>query len=73
MTKSRKTGNLVNAIGSNVTSRSPSSNGLVIGRLNGTNGFFFVGNIYNTQIYNRALSAQEVLQNYNAAKGRFGL
>jgi hypothetical protein len=25
------------------------------------------------QVYNRALSAQEVLQNYNATKGRFGL
>jgi hypothetical protein len=24
-------------------------------------------------MYNRALSAQEVLQNYNATKGRFGL
>ena len=31
------------------------------------------GNIYTTQIYNRALSAQEVLQNYNATKTRFGL
>jgi hypothetical protein len=31
------------------------------------------GNIYSTQIYNRALSAQEVLQNYNATKTRFGL
>jgi hypothetical protein len=30
-------------------------------------------NIYTIQIYNRALSAQEVLQNYNATKGRFGL
>jgi hypothetical protein len=30
-------------------------------------------NIANTQIYNRALSAQEVLQNYNATKTRFGL
>jgi hypothetical protein len=29
--------------------------------------------IANTQIYNRALSADEVLQNYNAQKGRFGL
>jgi hypothetical protein len=28
---------------------------------------------YIFQIYNRALSAQEVLQNYNATKGRFGL
>lgn len=31
------------------------------------------GKIYTSQIYNRALSAQEVLQNYNAAKTRFGL
>jgi hypothetical protein len=31
------------------------------------------GNISLTQIYNRALSAQEVLQNYNATKSRFGL
>jgi hypothetical protein len=29
--------------------------------------------ISNTQIYNRALSAQEVLQNYNATKSRFNL
>lgn len=28
--------------------------------------------IGNTQIYNRALSASEILQNYNATKGRFG-
>jgi hypothetical protein len=31
------------------------------------------GSIANTQIYNRALSAAEVLQNYNATKTRFGL
>jgi len=31
------------------------------------------GNISATQIYNRALTASEVLQNYNATKGRFGL
>ena len=31
------------------------------------------GNIYLAQIYNRALSSQEVKQNYNALKGRFGL
>jgi hypothetical protein len=34
---------------------------------------FLNGRIYSTQIYNRALSASEVLQNYNATKGRFGL
>ena len=33
----------------------------------------FPGNVYNTQIYNRALSASEVLQNYNAQKSRFNL
>ena len=31
------------------------------------------GSIGLTQIYNRALTAQEVLQNYNATKGRYGL
>jgi hypothetical protein len=33
----------------------------------------FKGNIASVQIYNRALSADEVLQNYNTTKGRFGL
>jgi hypothetical protein len=33
----------------------------------------FQGNIYQTSIYNRALTAQEVLQNYNATKTRYGL
>jgi hypothetical protein len=35
--------------------------------------YFFNGRIASSQIYNRALSAQEVLQNYNATKSRFGL
>ena len=30
-------------------------------------------NVSSVKIYNRALSAEEVLQNYNATKGRFGL
>jgi hypothetical protein len=33
----------------------------------------FPGSIYTTQVYNRALSSQEILQNYNATKTRFGL
>jgi hypothetical protein len=33
----------------------------------------FIGDISNFQLYNRALSATEVLQNYNATKGRFGI
>jgi hypothetical protein len=31
------------------------------------------GNIYIGRVYNRALTATEVLQNFNATKGRFGL
>jgi hypothetical protein len=38
-----------------------------------TVGFGVSGNIANAQLYNRALSAQEILQNYNATKSRFGL
>jgi len=37
------------------------------------NNRFFNGNIPSVQIYNRALSASEVLQNYNAQKSRFNL
>lgn len=44
---------------------------LQIGARNDGNSFD--GNIASTHIYNRALSANEVLHNYNALKGRFGL
>ena len=40
--------------------------------LNG-DGEYLNGNIGNTQIYNRALSQTEIIQNYNAQKSRFGL
>lgn len=37
------------------------------------NGYsdLFLGNIYNCKVYNRALSSNEVLQNFNASRGRF--
>jgi hypothetical protein len=44
-----------------------------IGGLVSPVGDYFGGNISIVQIYNRALSATEILQNYNATKGRFGL
>jgi hypothetical protein len=51
-----------------------STDPLYIGLRNpATDQRFFDGRIGAVQIYNRALSAQEVLQNYNATKGRFGL
>ena len=34
---------------------------------------YFIGNIALAQVYNRPLSATEVLQNYNATKSRFGI
>ncbi len=37
----------------------------------GTN--YFNGKLYALNVYNRALSSQEMLQNYNATKTRFGL
>ncbi len=33
----------------------------------------FNGNIAQASIYNKALTAEEILQNYNATKSRFGL
>lgn len=39
----------------------------------GVSQYPIAANIAVTQIYNRALTPQEVLQNYNSTKGRFGL
>jgi hypothetical protein len=35
--------------------------------------YYYQGNISNARIYNRALSAAEVTQNYNALRARFGI
>jgi hypothetical protein len=45
---------------------------LTLGKLTNYNSLG-KGNLSVVQLYNRALSAQEVLQNYNATKTRFGL
>jgi hypothetical protein len=44
-----------------------------IGRWRDTDIRGFVGSIYTVRLYNRELSQEEVNQNYNALKGRFGL
>lgn len=36
-------------------------------------GNYFTGRIASVQVYNRALSATEIVQNYNATKRRYGL
>jgi hypothetical protein len=38
-----------------------------------TEGSFMNGSVSSVKMYNRALSAQEVLQNFNSLRGRFGL
>jgi hypothetical protein len=42
-----------------------------IGRSNWVADSYYQGNIYSVYIYNRALSNAEILQNYNATKGRY--
>jgi len=36
-------------------------------------GLYFKGNIYTVSIYNRVLSTEEIKQNFNAVRGRFGI
>jgi hypothetical protein len=38
-----------------------------------TQSFFFNGRIAIAQIYNKALTAVEIKQNFNATRGRFGI
>jgi hypothetical protein len=46
---------------------------LTLGNWLPNTGLAFNGNIATTQVYNRALSASEIQQNYDAVKTRFGL
>lgn len=47
------------------------TNGISIGRAYAWGDKYFSGSISQLQIYNRALSSTEVLQNYNTMKGRY--
>jgi hypothetical protein len=49
------------------------SRNLGVGRLGDLPALHLLGRISAAQIYNRALTSSEVLQNYNATKARFGL
>ena len=61
------------AIGSFSHSHTPSTATEYLEVGNGSSGEYFAGNIAYVKVYNQALSASEVLQNYNAIKGRYGL
>ena len=62
----------VEVVSGNRPSINTGSSSLVIGK-HLTQSTYWEGYISKIQIYNRALSAQEVKQNYNALKSRFGL
>jgi hypothetical protein len=69
---------LVNQLGlrsatNSVSHASTTLAALSLARDNTGSGRIFKGNIAGGLLYNRALSATEVLQNYNAQKSRFGL
>jgi hypothetical protein len=62
------------SIGSSYTLGTPSGNADVfIGTYNTNNVYWLNGRMSNVQIYNRALSATEVQQNFNALRGRYGI
>jgi len=48
------------------------SGGITIGSYN-SGGYFYNGSIGTVKVYNRALSAAEILQNFNANRSRFGI
>ena len=53
----------------NIVTTSP---GAAVGRFGGSSsGYFFDGTMARISVYNRGLTAEEVLQNYNAIKARF--
>ena len=46
---------------------------ITIGYRQADSSQYFSGNIAQASIYNRALTAQEIQQNYNATRGRYGI
>tara|TARA_R110002126_G_scaffold68271_1_gene172825 strand:+ start:2183 stop:2866 length:684 start_codon:yes stop_codon:yes gene_type:complete len=57
----------------NIGSQSYNNSNLRIGKYTNLSPLNFNGDIYQTLIYNRALSSSEVLINYNAIKSRFNV
>jgi hypothetical protein len=64
---------ITNTISGTVSTTATNASSLWFGRENNIGPSLYKGNISQVKIYNRALTAQEVLQNYNATKGRYGL
>jgi hypothetical protein len=52
---------------------STNSSGMFIGAYGTGTGYFYNGALSICRVYNRVLSAAEVLQNFNATRGRYGI
>ena len=69
-----KNGELFSTDSMNNESRSDTSSDLTLGVPNNAQGSYQLeGKISLVQVYDKVLTASEVLQNYNATKGRYGL
>jgi len=61
------------ADGTTGTSADSTSNELSIGRYGANSGFHYTGKVYNTQIYDTILTAQQIKENFNQQRNRFGI
>jgi len=70
-----RNGDLVSSGGVTSSHQTPQTNSYnaAIGRRLANNGYEVDFKVSMARVYNKALTAEEVLQNYNATKGRFGL
>ena len=64
---------ITNTVSNTVSSAPLNTNQFAIGSWYNNQGQSFQGNVPIVQIYNRALSASEILQNFSAQRGRFGI
>ena len=63
----------VNYSGTLTGNRGIATKPIDIGKTGWFDSFFWNGNISQVSIYNRALTASEIQQNFNALRGRFGI
>ena len=59
--------------GATKTTTLENTNTIIGSRGSVTSGTFYNGRMSNVRIYNRALTASEIQQNFNALRGRFGI
>lgn len=64
---------ITNTVSGTVSSTAFNTSALWLGVENPPGVTYFTGNIAQAQIYNRALTDSEILQNFNATRARFGI